>query len=94
VVQVIEHLIGCYTAQEVAFGVTYTWSPECVVVVCECGARTTLTASMSVCSGCGEDHARIVWRELSRSQTREIKEDKELHPWRYAGDREGHGLPY
>ena len=89
--KVIEYLEGRYTAQEEPFGVAYKWSPERVVIECKCGARPTLTATMTVCSGCGVDHALITRRELNGSQKK--TEDKVLHPWRYAGDREGAGLP-
>ncbi len=91
VVRVIEHLEGCYAAEEVPFGVVYEWSPECVVIECECASRTTLTAFMTICSGCGIDHAEVVRRELGTMQTRAGVKD--LHPWRYAGEREGLGLP-
>ncbi len=88
--KVIEYLEGRYTAQEEPFGVAYKWSPERVVIECKCGARPTLTATMSICSGCGVDNALIARRELNGSQK---TVDKVLHPWRYAGDREGAGLP-
>jgi hypothetical protein len=98
VVKVIEYLQGGYTAQEEPFGVAYKWSPEGVVIQCECGARPTLRATMTICSGCGVDHALIARRELNGSQQQQQQQqqtsvDKVLHPWRYAGDREGAGLP-
>ena len=88
--KVIDYLEGRYTAQEEPFGVAYKWSPEHVVIECKCGARPALTATMTICSGCGVDHALIARRELNGSQK---TVDKVLHPWRYAGDREGAGLP-
>ena len=48
--QVTEYLQGRYTAQEKPFGVVYRWSPE-RVVECRCGARPTLTTSMTTCGG-------------------------------------------
>jgi hypothetical protein len=87
---IVEHLEGHYEAHEMQFGVVYKWSPESVVIECECGARPTLTASKSICSGCGVDYALVARRELNGSQ-RTV--DKVLHPWRYAGDRKGYGLP-
>ncbi len=90
--KVIEYLEGRYTTQEEPFGVVYKWTPERVVVQCKCGVRPTLTASMSICSGCGVDHALIARQELNGSH--EMTVDKVLHPWRYAGNREGYGLPY
>ncbi len=89
--KVIEYLEGRYTAQEEPFGVAYKWSPERVVIECKCGARPTLTASMTICSGCGLDHRFIARRELNGSQ---MTVDKVLHPWRYAKDREDAGLPF
>ncbi len=89
--KVIEYIEGRYAAQEEPFGVAYKWSPERVVIECKCGARPSLTASMSVCSGCGVDHALLARQELNGSQ---MTVDKVLHPWRYAGNREGYGLPY
>jgi hypothetical protein len=90
-VKVIEYLEGYYTAQEEPFGVACKWSPERVVIECECGARPTLTSFVSICSGCGIDHALSTRQELNGS--REMTVDKVLHPWRYAGDRENYGLP-
>lgn len=91
--RVIERIEGCYVAQEEPFGVSYKWSPECFVIECECcGTRTTLTASRAVCSGCGVDHADIVRREMNYFSQGKVGEAR-LHPWRYAGDREGVGLP-
>ena len=88
--KVIEYLQGRYTAQEEPFGVAYKWSPERVVIECKCGAKPTLTASITICSGCGLDHALIARRELNGSQK---TADQVLHPWRYTGGREGGGLP-
>ncbi len=89
--KVIEYLEGHYTAQEEPFGVAYKWSPERVVIECECGARPTLTSFVSICSGCGMDHALSARQELNGSW--EMTVDKVLHPWRYAGDRENYGVP-
>ena len=89
--KVIEYLEGHYTAQEEPVGVAYKWSPERVVIECECGARPTLTSFVSICSGCGIDHALSTRQELNES--REMTVDKVLHPWRYAGDRENYGVP-
>ena len=90
--KVIEYLEGHYTTHEEPFGVVYKWSPERVVVECKCGARPALTASMTICGGCGLDHARTARQELNGS--REMTVDKVLHPWRYAKDREDAGLPF
>ena len=89
--KVIEYLEGCYSAQEEPLGVSYRWSPERIVVECKCGARPTLTASRTTCSGCGADQAFISRRELNGPHK---TADEVLHPWRYAGDRAGVGLPF
>jgi hypothetical protein len=59
------------------------------MVECDCGERTTLTRLESVCKRCGTDHTHTVLKILAVQQL----EDETLHPWRYAGDREGAGLP-
>ncbi len=91
-VKVIEHIEGCYEAQEVSFGMVYKWSPECLVVECGCDERTALTLSMTTCAGCETDHAAIVqeWLAFERLEAT----DEALRPWRYATDREDVGLPY
>src|SRR5215217_949053 len=88
--RVVERIEGCYEAQEVPFGMVYKWSPECLVVECGCGKMLTLTCLMATCSECGADHAAVVREEL----VGQCSEDEALHPWRYAGDREGLGLHY
>jgi len=82
--EVIERTDGRYEAYEVGFGKVYRWCPECVVVECDCGERPTLTASMTICSRCGADHAVIVQEELN---SRQLK-DEMAHPWRYDTERE------
>ena len=88
--RVVERVRGCYEAQEVPFGMVYRWCPECIVVECGCGERTTLTSSRTTCAGCGTDHAAIVQEWLGAERP---EEDEALHPWRYATDREEVGLP-
>jgi hypothetical protein len=90
-VEIIERLEGHYEAQEVPFGIVYSWSPECLVAECGCGERVALTPSMSTCAGCETDHAAIV-QEWLLSFERPEAADEVLCPWRYAGDREGLGL--
>ncbi len=41
--EIIERLEGHYEAQEVPFGIVYSWSPECLVAECGCGERVALT---------------------------------------------------
>jgi|SRR5215217_9154111 len=88
--KIVGRLEGQYEAQEIPLGVVYKWTPESVVVECTCGARPSLTASRTICGGCGVDYALIARRELNGSQ-RTV--DEVLHPWRYVGDREDYGLP-
>ena len=94
-VKVIEYLEGHYTTQEAPFGVVYKWSPEGIVMECRCGAKPTLTASRTICSGCGVDHAKIVRRELNGSQngSSQKKGDKVHHPWHFT-KREDVGLHF
>lgn len=88
-VTAVERIEGHYEVRDVEFGRVYRWCPECVVVECECGERAILTGAVSVC-GCGVDHSDVVRRELAVRRSK----GAELHPWRYAGDRENVGLPF
>ena len=45
--QVIERVAEHYDTQEVEFGRTYRWCPECVVVECKCGKRKTISSQTS-----------------------------------------------
>jgi hypothetical protein len=87
-VKVIERSGGRYEVQEVEFGRVYRWCPECVVIECDCGEMTILTPSGATCR-CGADHIALIRGELDRRLG-----DEELHPWRYAKEREGAGLPF
>ncbi len=92
--RVVERVEGCYEAQEVPLGVVYRWCPERLVIECSCGENTTLTGSRTICVGCSTQHAVIVQEWLGAGQLEaDEKLDKYLHPWRYAGNREGLGLP-
>lgn len=69
--RIIERLEEHYEVQEVPFGRSYKWCPECVVVECDCGERrtfemSTLVGSEAVCE-CGAD------------LTTEIEEKQENH---------------
>jgi hypothetical protein len=87
--QLIERTEGHYDVREVEFGTVYRWCPECVVIECDCGERAALTGSDTVCE-CGAEHAGVLREE---SDTAEKLEDEELHPWRYAGERDYGGMP-
>jgi len=88
--EVVERIEGCYEVQEVQCGVVYRWQPGYALVECSCGKMLTLTCLMATCSGCAADHTALVHEELAG----QCSEDEALHPWHYAGDREGLGLPY
>jgi hypothetical protein len=90
IVQVIERTEGHYDVQEVEFGTVYRWCPDCVLVECDCGETLTLTGSETTCVGCGTDHAAVVQKKLA---ARRLK-DETAHPWRYAGDHKGTGMPF
>lgn len=87
--KVIERSGGRYEVQEVEFGQVYKWCPECVVIECDCGEMTILTPSAATCR-CGADHVDLVRGKLVARQS----EEEALHPWRYAGEREGLGTPF
>jgi hypothetical protein len=88
--RVIELIEGHYEAQEVEFGRVYRWTPETVVIACDCRERLLLTGFATTCKGCGADHAATFRDEAILRQP----EDRTLHPWRYARDRGGSGIPY
>jgi len=99
-VEIIERLEGYYEAQEVAFGVVYRWCPECLVAECGCGKRSTLKRTnllgsrTAVCE-CGEERIdEDQEEEVEVVVGQPLEEDEALHPWRYAGERQGRGLPY
>jgi hypothetical protein len=86
----IESNAGHYEAEEISFGVVYKWYSGSVRVQCGCNKVLTLTRSLTTCGECGADHTPAVREELAG----QCPEDEALHPWCYAGGREGHGLPY
>src|SRR5919112_6655364 len=87
--KVIEHIGGYYETQEVPFGVVYQWHPGYLLIECGCGEKLALSCFISTCSECGADCAAVVQEELAG----QCSEEKALHPWRYAGEREDVGLP-
>ena len=90
--RVIEHLEEHYEVQEAPFGRSYKWSPQSIVVECECDERLTfkvspLTSSVAVCE-CESDHTATIERELQRHQPEapgQMPGDHEAthHPWLY-----------
>jgi hypothetical protein len=89
VVRIVERVAEHYDVEEREFGRVYRWRPASVVVECYCGEKSSLTLSKTTCQVCGSDLSEAVWEELYVREAR----DEELHPWRYARDREGIGLP-
>lgn len=88
--RVIERTEGHYEAQDVEFGTVYRWASETAVVACDCGERQLLSGSATTCERCGADHAAVFRGESVARQP----EDETLHPWRYAKDSEGAGIPF
>ena len=88
--KIIERIEGYYAPEEVPFGVVYRWQPGYVLIECGCGKTLVLTCSLTTCSECDAAHERMVREELNG----ECSEDEALHPWRYAGNREGYGMPF
>jgi hypothetical protein len=85
----VECVEGHYEVQEVEFGKVYTWRSESVIVECDCGERSSLTHLDTICKRCGADHTLGVQEALDHQGM----EEEDAHPWRYAGGREGAGLP-
>ena len=81
--RVKEHVEGRYEAQEVPFGIVYTWHPGRVVIECDCGERLTLTGTTGTCA-CGTDLAAILRETLAARRS----SDEHLRPWRCGEDRE------
>jgi hypothetical protein len=85
--QIIERVAEHYDTQEMEFGRTYTWCPECVVLECsKCGKKMTLTraeliGTMPECE-CGRGHSARVREEVV---VQLVDEDYEAHhhPWHY-----------
>jgi hypothetical protein len=69
---VIDSTEGHYEVHKTSYGDDYVWCHGCVVVECDCGERSVLSASETVC-GCGTDHAALVNEVLSFQ--------RESHPW-------------
>ena len=61
----------------------YVWCHGYVVVECDCGERSVLSASETVC-GCGTDHAALVNEVLSSQKSHPW--DAEYHEWRKGQD--------
>ena len=76
---VIERLERRYDTEDLPLGTVYRWSPECVVIECDCGRRLALNSSTTGCDMCGADHAVIVREKLA---VRRQGKNETTHPWR------------
>ncbi len=74
---VVERAPGHYELREDPCGASYVWCPDCVVVECGCGLRSTLTPSETAC-GCGADHADLIVEGAASRR----RSDVEPRPWR------------
>jgi hypothetical protein len=77
VTRIIERVEAYYEVHEMEMGTLYRWCPQNVVLQCNCGAKPTLTASKTTCSGCGADHAAFT-KEMLDTRL----EDRVVRPWR------------
>jgi hypothetical protein len=87
VVEVIERVAEHYDVQQVAFGRSYRWCPECFVIECDCGKRVTLRRSDIIigsgftCEECGAKVSPRVRAEVVIELLDE--DDAAVHPWHY-----------
>jgi hypothetical protein len=79
--RIIEGTKAHYETHEVPFGRIYEWHPEQIIVECDCGERSTLTATSttSPCR-CGTDHSALI-REIQKHKG--SLPDKSVHPWHH-----------
>jgi len=88
--EVIERLEEHYEVQEVPFGRSYKWCPECVVVQCDCDKRASFNISdladpRAVCE-CGVDLTTDIQEKLqgyhSEVQGQTLTDyESAHHPW-------------
>ncbi len=55
---------GFYDVHQTAYGKSYGWFPECIVVECGCGQRLVLSSTAAIC-WCGADHRALIRKELA-----------------------------
>ncbi len=70
---VIGHTKGHYEVHELPYAKDFDWCPECVILECDCGRTTSLTASETTCE-CGTDHTSLVQEEL---EARTVGDDRQ-----------------
>jgi hypothetical protein len=90
-VMVIERLEGRYEIEDMPLDTVYRWSPECVVIECDCGQRLALSGSTTTCGKCGVDHAAVVREKLA---VRRQEKNEVTHPWRSLHYFAGTGRPF
>lgn len=76
--KVTERFEARYEVGHLEMGTVYRWCPENVLVECECGESTRLTASDTACGACDEDHAAIIFEALGPRP----EDQRDYHPWR------------
>jgi hypothetical protein len=96
--KIIERVAEHYDTQEMEFGRTYIWCPECVVLECtKCGKKMTLTRSELIATQpdceCGKGHTASVREEVVLELLDENYEGHH-HPWRYWHTTKDTGIPF
>jgi hypothetical protein len=83
-IKLIERVAEHYDVQEMEFGRSYRWCPECAVVECDCGQRMTLKMLEIIGSGviceCGAELSASIREEVVIDL---LDEDTAIHPWHY-----------
>ena len=89
--RIVERVAGYYETQDVEMGTVYRWCPQSVLIECECGETTILTTSGTTCRECGAEHRALAQEDFADHRS---EGNEDLHPWCYAKDREGAGIPF
>jgi hypothetical protein len=89
VMKVIERVAEHYDVQEVEFGRSYRWCPECIVVECDCGESKTLkrldiiiSSGVTSCEECGAQVSSGIREEVVIERLLD-EDDAAIHPWHY-----------
>jgi hypothetical protein len=80
--KIIERVQAHYEGHEMPFGKTYEWHPAYLALECECGEKTTLSATSTIttCPRCGAELGTFV--EGLREREGYLSEEL-THPWFY-----------
>jgi hypothetical protein len=87
--RIIKHVAGHYVVQEMAFGRTYKWAPEQVVLECsKCAKRTThkrseIIGSEGISCECGKGNTAAIREELVIEVLDEEHYEAHHYPWRH-----------